>query len=484
MKTLYISIFLLFSFLSFSCQDWLDVQPSTEIEADEFFKDESGFKSALTGVYTLMLGNEYSSLYSKDLMFDFMEELAMRYDAGNRATDAGTRAKYFDYVNEYSGFCSKTYLSNIWNGMYRNIVNINNLLAHLDETGRDVIHTPRMFEIIKGEALGLRAYHYLDLLRMWGPADMITNGSRPVVPYRTKVGYEQIAPMSADSLTLMIEKDLLEAELLLENDDFDITANNTEIPFFSDRQHRMNKWALKALMARFYLYTNQPDKAATKAKSVIDSCGLELIGALTKDQAMFGETLFALDYYNMESSYNGIFEEVIDKNSSSQKLLNEETLRSLYEVSSVGANDIRFTQGFNTASGVCMSKKFLVDDNANYKSKLPLIRLSEMYYILAETLSGTEATDYFNKIRNTRGISKRNDIHGFASREQMVEELRKEYAKDFFGEGQYFFFLKRHQVRSFEAWMLWPVNPMLDQYYEFVIPDGEKEWGNVPDVEE
>lgn len=484
MKTLYISIFLSFLFLFFSCQEWLDVNPNTEIESDEFFKDESGFKSALVGVYGLMLGNQYSSLYGKDLMFDFMEELAMRYDGGSRAIDAETRAKYFDYVNEYSGFCSKTYLNNIWNGMYRNIVNINNLLAHLDETGKDVIRTPRMYEIIKGEALGLRAFHYLDLLRMWGPADMAANGSRPVVPYRTKVGYEQIAPMSADSLTLMIEKDLLEAEVLLEADDFNITAQNLEVPFFSDRQHRMNKWALKALMARFYLYTNQPEKAAIKAKSVIDSCGLELVGSLTKDQAMFGEALFALDYYNMGASYEGIFDETIDKNSTSQKLIKEETARSLYEVSTVGANDIRFNQGFNSFESVLMSKKFLVDDNANYRNKLPLLRLSEMYYILAETLSGTEATDYFNKIRNTRGISKRNDIHGFTSRDQMIEELRKEYAKDFFGEGQYFFFLKRHQIRSFEAWMLWPVDPMLDQYYEFVIPDGEKEWGNVPEVEE
>ena len=36
------------------CQDWLDVQPKTEIKQDKMFETESGFKDALIGAYMLM----------------------------------------------------------------------------------------------------------------------------------------------------------------------------------------------------------------------------------------------------------------------------------------------------------------------------------------------------------------------------------------------------------------------------------------------
>ena len=38
----------------YSCADWLNVNPQTEIKATELFKEEYGFKTALTGVYIMM----------------------------------------------------------------------------------------------------------------------------------------------------------------------------------------------------------------------------------------------------------------------------------------------------------------------------------------------------------------------------------------------------------------------------------------------
>ena len=51
--------------------------------------------------------------------------------------------------------------------MYQDIANINNLLAYLETNGH-YITTEGYWEMIS-EALGLRAFHYFDLLRMWGP---------------------------------------------------------------------------------------------------------------------------------------------------------------------------------------------------------------------------------------------------------------------------------------------------------------------------
>lgn len=103
-----------------------------------------------------------------------------------------------------------------------------------------------------------------------------------------------------------------------------------------------------------------------------------------------------------------------------------------------------------------------------------------MYYILAETLPAGEAVDYINMVRGVRGISSVNDIaeDDFNTRDEVIEALRKEYAKDFLGEGQYFYFLKRNGIK------LLPLNAyenieMLNSYYVFEIPDAEKEYGIV-----
>ena len=54
------SLILMFS----GCNDWLNVQPKSEIRSDIQFETEGGFKDALIGVY---LGLTEDALYAKDL---------------------------------------------------------------------------------------------------------------------------------------------------------------------------------------------------------------------------------------------------------------------------------------------------------------------------------------------------------------------------------------------------------------------------------
>lgn len=104
-----------------------------------------------------------------------------------------------------------------------------------------------------------------------------------------------------------------------------------------------------------------------------------------------------------------------------------------------------------------------------------MIRLSEMYYILAESVSLKESVTYINKVRNARGISRNNNIEANDSYDEAArkEALNKEYQKDFFAEGQYFYFLKRHNYKTF--WRC-PVEKM--DYYVLPTPDDEIAYGN------
>lgn len=488
MKKIYAIGIAFLSLFSFSCSEWMDIRPSTEVEADVLFTNEDGFKSALTGVYARMIGE---NLYGNQLTFGLLEDLAQRYDAGTRYStlSSNSRALFYQYSSEVpigNITATKTRISNIWNAMYTDIVNINSLLEHLEENGREVIRTEGLFDIIKGEALGLRAFHYFDLLRMWGPADMVNNGSQPTVPFRTRVGREQIAPMSADSLVIMIEADLLQADSLLRNDpcNWDIHANDIE--FLNYRQFRMNRWAVRALMARFYLYANQPDLARQYAEDVIEHSGRELVTNMSSDHAMFDESLFSLYYANMQDDYLSYFTTPIRGDSQTQRLITEGNLNYTYETTSVGSNDIRGRsgQGFVRDNSVAMSRKYLCIENDSYDLRIPLIRLSEMYYIMAEVTTGSESASYYNAVRNARGISRTYNVSSFDDEATKIDALQDEYSKDFFGEGQYFFFLKRHQVASLDIWFENGENtfPMLERYYEFEIPDAEREYGYVPDV--
>ena len=66
-----------------------------------------------------------------------------------------------------------------------------------------------------------------------------------------------------------------------------------------------------------------------------------------------------------------------------------------------------------------------------------------MYYIAAETEADkNKAVDYLNKVRFNRGLT---DLSYSVN---LTTELQKEYQKEFFGEGQLFFYYKRRGVTS------------------------------------
>ena len=161
---------------SSACSDWFDVSPKTAIKTDDLFKDETGFQSALTGCYANITKDK---TYVKNLTSYFLEKLVQRYDDGS-APFAGQSEHVYDYTNANY---SKGIITDIWNSMYETIANVNNLIARLDKNGQEVITTPGSWELMKGEALALRAFLHFDLLRMYGPVYK-EEPEKECIPYR------------------------------------------------------------------------------------------------------------------------------------------------------------------------------------------------------------------------------------------------------------------------------------------------------------
>ncbi|MDE6378791.1 MAG: RagB/SusD family nutrient uptake outer membrane protein, partial [Duncaniella sp.] len=129
-----------------SCNDWLSVQPESEVEDKELFSSESGFKEALAGVYSSMVKE---ATYAKQLTFGALSVAGQEWD--NYPS-----AEFQDFATyDYEKAGPTSIIANIWSTSYNSIANANNLIKHLNET--DVPFHGDNQAIIKGEAIALRA---------------------------------------------------------------------------------------------------------------------------------------------------------------------------------------------------------------------------------------------------------------------------------------------------------------------------------------
>ena len=444
-----------------SCSDWVNVSSKEEVEADKMFINEIGFQQARIGLYTRMT---LEKTYGKDMTYRKIEELVQRYDNyGSNVPTDNERAQRYDYKNNTD---AKDMVKNLWLELFKTIANANELLFRLDNEGRELV-SESLWKTMKGEALGLRAFHYFDLLRLYGPIYKEDSTMR-CLPWRDRFDDDRKTLLPANEIAGYILRDLNEAENLLASEK-PLTGSEEQ----TVRRHYMNKWAVKALKARVYQWIGKNEEAVKEAQAVIDSCGLELSSNNQQDVSMFNETIFALGMDDMEEKLKSDWAE---KTTFANELyISPQNATDVFETETIGYSDIRYSNGWGFVHGTngLLCRKYLGKE-AEYKEKVPLIRLVEMYLIIAECGSLENSVNLINTVRHERGIPKSYDIKADASynKEKRENILNKEYQKEFFAEGQWFYFLKRHNCSTFYRC---PVEKMI--YYILPTPEDEIEYG-------
>ena len=137
----------------------------------------------------------------------------------------------------------------------------------------------------------------------------------------------------------------------------------------------------------------------------------------------------------------------------------------------MGVNDLRGRENaffIYEENQRCITRKYQTTVNEHHI--VPLIRLPEMYYIMAECAPLDEAAGYLKTLIEYRGIS---DSPVFTDEARRLELISKDFRKEYYAEGQFFFFAKQHGLSTF-------VNcptTMTAQQYVFPTPDAEKEYG-------
>ena len=112
-----------------------------------------------------------------------------------------------------------------------------------------------------------------------------------------------------------------------------------------------------------------------------------------------------------------------------------------------------------------------METDAYYADLLPMIRMSEMYYIIAETAENeTDALASINLVLDNRGVEL------LTSASQLESTLLNEYQKEFWGEGQLFFYYKRMNASSILSAFSGGNVEMNDTKYVLPLPQSETDF--------
>ena len=144
-------------FSTTSCDDWLDVVPQAQVSADKIFSTPEGYESVLRGIYISMTE---SSVYGQESTFGMMDVMSQYYTVFTNKQHALYEASVYNYKNDYI----KDEIDAMWLNHYNSIANCNILLENL-EYQDEAFFDEHMKNQMTGEALAIRAYLHLDLLR-------------------------------------------------------------------------------------------------------------------------------------------------------------------------------------------------------------------------------------------------------------------------------------------------------------------------------
>lgn len=433
-----------------ACDSWLDVKPVDKVLEEQLYQTETGFKEALNGVYIEL---NQSSLYGGELMFRMVEILAQRYKISEVGGDKNV------VIYKYDDADVEKRINAIWTQAYSLIMNCNLIIKNAD--ARKEIFTADNYNIIKGEALALRAMLHFDLLRLFGPVYK-TNPEDISICYNEQFAYSATDLLPASEVIGKIIRDLQTAETMLARDP--IIA---EGPLASDgidddnslryRNLRLNYYAVQALMARVYLYAGENQKALETARKVVavqeqwfpwvKFNDVMLESNKSRDFVFSTELIFALQNRKRGDIFTDYFTSDLD----ASKLLipDENGLKNIF----ANDNDWRYTSMWQVPkdgkfTARCFHKYEQTEELRPHNYLLPMIRMSEMFFIVAETTDDMdEAREVLNRLRRNRGQIP------FEENEQIDVKsvVAEEYIREFFGEGQLFYYYKRVNASSIPA---------------------------------
>lgn len=258
-----------------SCKQFLEVQPSLQVDADEAITDAGTAETAVNGMYHLLGADGY---YGSNFP-------ALSYLSGGDVQWTGSQAAPHE-ITLHQTTSDNAYVASAWQAIYRTILSANYILAKVPGI-QDPLFSEQTRDQYLGEAHFVRALGYFDLVRGWGGVQLI------LTPTNSPSDHAGVKRSTADETYAQVLADLQQAETLL--------------PETTDR-NRATRRTVWALLARYYLYRRQWDSAAIYATRIIqDHSDYQLLkpysAFFANNAAGTAESVFEISY--SPSSTNG-----------------------------------------------------------------------------------------------------------------------------------------------------------------------------------
>lgn len=279
---------LLSGLLVTGCNKMLDIKdPVNSITTNQVFQTDDQASIALNGLYSYLISGGPVEANRPELVGNNL------YSAGGITLAAGHSADELYYPSlsgddlYYAEMTARMTLQKVglstvlWKSAYKGIFNANALIEGVKAaTSKEFTQAYR--KRVLGEALAVRAMGYFYLVNLFEK-----------IPLALSIDYndtQKLPSASPDAVYQQIINDLEEASgYLSENYD----DNNVE-------RIRINKWYVKAMLARVYLFTQNYEKAWQHANDVISQTGLFQLESLNN---VFGissrEVIFQLKQINI-----------------------------------------------------------------------------------------------------------------------------------------------------------------------------------------
>ncbi|MBK8484661.1 MAG: RagB/SusD family nutrient uptake outer membrane protein [Saprospiraceae bacterium] len=416
MKTYKKILFSIFLLSTISCDDsFIEAKLNSAIDINQFLKSPVEFQQLLNSSYdALSYGNVYGG------QIQLMSELMSDGVDGDYLTNNDWRA-LFTWTSDIFLAPTRTLM---YDG-YKAIARANLVLENLNIVpGLDDANKKRM----EGEALFIRALMHFELVRYYGqPYGYTADNSHPGIPLRTSFG-QAIADRA--TVAAVYNQCIADAE-----------KSESLLPLTNGVY--ANQFSVKAFLAKLYFQQNNFIKAKEYAEQVINSSGA-ILDNLPNNKFGYGdskEILFGLvstDYSNDNANIS------IQKDYFSlTKTIPDIIPANAISLAVSGSGDIR-AFWFEKKGNYLICTKFNTSNTAIYTN--PVIHLSELYLILAESLAetGTDGLTYLNAIRKRAGLT---ELKG-SSTSQQIEECRVQRRAEFYFENNRLHELKRIAVRG------------------------------------
>ncbi|MFB6455714.1 RagB/SusD family nutrient uptake outer membrane protein [Chitinophaga sp. Hz27] len=393
-----------------ACSSKLDLKPYDSQEGSDALSDYSGVNAALNGVYDALQSTFY---YGRN--YWIMTEL----NADNIYIAASNSNRFLSsYRHDYT--TQDADVEDFYTTAYNGIMRANKVIGAVD----NISATTDQKNVLKGEALFLRALMHYDLVNVFARPYAQGNGSQIGIAIKTKVDISNAKRATVKEVYDQIIADLTEAKDLLKS--VGVTT-----------KYHASTYAASALLARVYLNKGDKVNAIAEATNVINA----------------GYTLQApnADFYNTQGSAEEIFTlSFVDNESTGSDNMGMMYLKPGYGdarvtpdlAASFDATDARLVY-LGMMGTEYINEKYTGQGGKAGMTSPKLLRLPEMYLIRAEANSAADpaaAIKDVNVVRASRKLADLSNVSNAAVLDSVLAEDRRE----FMFEGHRYFDLLRN----------------------------------------